>query len=68
MKDEHGKSLPAAAVFAKSILALKNEFLKEISMRGINLKKGQIRWVITVPAIWTDSAKQFMRKCAYEVF
>ena len=26
-----------------------------------------IRWVLTVPAIWTDSAKQFMREAAFQV-
>ena len=26
-----------------------------------------IRWVITVPAIWRQPAKQFMRQAAYEV-
>lgn len=25
-------------------------------------------WVLTVPAIWSDKAKQFMRKSAEEVF
>jgi len=27
-----------------------------------------IRWVITVPAIWNEPAKQFMRECAIKVF
>lgn len=26
-----------------------------------------IRWVITVPAIWRPAAKQFMREAAYKV-
>ena len=26
-----------------------------------------ITWVLTVPAIWTDSAKQFMREAAVQV-
>jgi hypothetical protein len=26
-----------------------------------------VRWVVTVPAIWSDRAKQFMRNAAYEV-
>jgi len=26
-----------------------------------------VRWVITVPAIWKQSAKQFMREAAYQV-
>lgn len=27
-----------------------------------------ILWVLTVPAIWTDQAKQFMRDAAIQVF
>jgi hypothetical protein len=26
-----------------------------------------INWVLTVPAIWSDAAKQFMREAAVEV-
>ena len=31
------------------------------------LRPGDIHWVLTVPAIWTDAAKQFMRKAATQV-
>ena len=27
-----------------------------------------VKWVITIPAIWNDKAKQFMREAALEVF
>lgn len=30
-------------------------------------KPEQIQWVITIPAIWRISAKEFMRKAAYKV-
>ncbi len=30
-------------------------------------KPEQIQWVITIPAIWSISAKKFMRKAAYKV-
>ena len=30
-------------------------------------KPEQIQWVITIPAIWQISAKEFMRKAAYKV-
>ena len=26
-----------------------------------------IRWVVTVPAIWTEESKQFMREAAFKV-
>ncbi|KAK2511412.1 hypothetical protein Q9233_017025 [Columba guinea] len=29
-------------------------------------ERGAVRWVITVPAIWKQPAKQFMREAAYE--
>ena len=32
--------------------------------RGIGIEPEEIRWVLTVPAIWSDAAKQFMRKSA----
>ena len=32
-----------------------------------NYNTDDIQWVLTVPAIWTPKAKQFMREAAYEV-
>ena len=34
---------------------------------GVTLSSSNIRWVLTVPAIWNDKAKQFMREAAYMV-
>jgi hypothetical protein len=31
------------------------------------LEESQIKWVITVPAIWREDAKKFMREAAYKV-
>ena len=33
----------------------------------VSFLKDDIRWVITVPAIWRQEAKQFMREAAYQV-
>ena len=33
---------------------------------GSKITLQDIRWVITVPAIWRQKAKQFMREAAYE--
>ena len=32
-----------------------------------NLEDNMIRWVITLPAIWRDEAKHFMREAAKQV-
>ena len=56
-------------MFSHSIKFLKDEALKVICERTgdeyFNVK--DIQWVLTVPAIWTPAAKQFMREAAYEV-
>lgn len=67
LQDEHGKSLPASTVFSLAIHYLKDDLLAEANSRISNtLRVEEIQWVLTVPAIWSDSAKQFMRICAVE--
>ena len=34
--------------------------LETIDKKGLGVQEANIRWVLTVPAIWTDAAKQFM--------
>lgn len=42
--------------------------MQEISKQlAFSLSKEDISWVIAVPAIWNDAAKQFMREAAIEV-
>ena len=63
-----GKSLPAIEVFKMSIQFLSQDLLKECSnaLAG-ELTMDDICWVLTVPAIWSDGAKQFMREAAEKV-
>jgi hypothetical protein len=67
LHDEHGKPLAAMTVFALSIRYLKDQFLSDLAARGRVVDHSEILWVLTVPAIWDDAAKQFMRKAANEV-
>ncbi|XP_076100919.1 heat shock 70 kDa protein 12A-like [Mytilus galloprovincialis] len=64
LEDITGKSLMAIDVFGQSIKALKDHLLKLLETEGTGVKPHEIKWVLTVPAIWPDSAKQFMRKSA----
>lgn len=42
--------------------------MQEISEQlAFRLSKEDISWVIAVPAIWNEAAKQFMREAAIEV-
>ena len=65
IEDETGKKMLAIDVFGKSIKALVDHFMKMAESTGNNIiEMTDIRWVLTVPAIWSDGAKQFMRKSA----
>jgi hypothetical protein len=81
LRDDQGKLMPAIKVFAASIKYLKDHLIHKLTeSSGVNETSGNdkqsqeagiltndIRWVLTVPAIWSDSAKQFMRKAAEQV-
>ncbi|XP_055997206.1 heat shock 70 kDa protein 12A-like isoform X2 [Ostrea edulis] len=62
--DISGKPWPAKDVFMQSIKALKDHLMERLTLQGFNITIREIRWVLTVPAIWSDSAKKFMRRCA----
>ena len=62
IEDVAGKSVPAMKVFGTSIRALMNHLFLTFTERGIEIEPMDIRWVLTVPAIWSIAAKQFMRK------
>ncbi|XP_052089282.1 heat shock 70 kDa protein 12A-like [Mytilus californianus] len=64
IEDVTGKPLTAMKVFAKSIEALMQHLFDIFDQRGKEIKKTDIRWVLTVPAIWSDAAKQFIWKSA----
>lgn len=69
LEDVTGKKLLAIEVFGKAIKALTDHFMKLLEMEGKNIiKMSEIQWVLTVPAIWSDGAKQFMRKSAAKAY
>ena len=67
MQDVNGKEMLAKTVFSSSICYLKELLLEVLVKRATTLKLEDIHWVLTVPAIWSDAAKQFMREAAIEV-
>lgn len=46
---------------------LKDNLFKRLEQRGMALRDEDILWVLTVPAIWSDAAKQFTKEAAEEV-
>ncbi|CAG2232277.1 unnamed protein product [Mytilus edulis] len=64
IKDVTGKSIPAIEVFSLSIKALKDCLFELAETCGFEFTMKDIKWVLTVPAIWSDSAKEFMKESA----
>jgi hypothetical protein len=70
LEDERGKPMKAIDVFSRSIEFLKEHLLGVLVEQGMKDKDEameQTRWVLTVPAIWTDPAKEFMKEAATRV-
>lgn len=67
IKDETGKSFSLRAVFKESIRFLKEHALGAIT-RQEDVFPTDVFWVLTIPSIWSEPAKQFMRKAAEEVY
>ena len=64
VKDDEGREVPALDIFSMVIKYLKKHLLDTLETRGTGLDNNDIHWVLTVPAIWTEPAKQFMREAA----
>ena len=67
IQDVSGKDIPAITVFTETIKYLKDHFLKMLNDRKLGFTMKDIFFVITVPAIWSDAAKQFMRVASERV-
>lgn len=64
----NGKEFPAMRLFSYALRFFRDHALKELtSQSSVTIDNDDVRWVITVPAIWKAPAKQFMRQAAYQV-
>ncbi|WAR02232.1 HS12B-like protein [Mya arenaria] len=64
IEDADGRRDPLEEIMTLFIQALREDFLKRLKKREITLEDEQILWVVTVPAIWSEKAKKFMRDAA----
>lgn len=63
----NGKKVKALEIFAYALQFFREQAMKELSdQAGSDYSASDVRWVITVPAIWKQPAKQFMRHAAYK--
>ena len=68
LPDVTDKRLPAMKVFELAIKYLKDDLLAASTYKlSGGLQESDIHWTLTVPAIWSERAKQFMREAAVQV-
>lgn len=65
IKDNTGKPFSLLTVFKESISFFKKHALEAI-MRKTTVISSDVLWVLTIPAIWSEPAKQFMGTAAEE--
>ena len=63
----NGKEFFLLDVIAHILHHLKDQLLIELRDHGKNLKASDFDWVITVPAIWKDRARELMLEAGYMV-
>lgn len=64
----NGTSVSAMKIFSITLRYFRDHAIQELrDATGTKLGAEDIRWVVTVPAIWRQEAKQFMREAAYQV-
>lgn len=68
LEEVRGKQQPAVHVFAMSLRYMKEHLLRAMKTNlEFDPDPLTIRWVLTVPAIWDENSKQFMREAAHRV-
>ncbi|XP_060600487.1 heat shock 70 kDa protein 12B-like [Ruditapes philippinarum] len=67
VKDISGKRrMFAIDIFSLSIRYLRDHFFSELQKKYSGIEETDIQYVITIPAIWEDNGKQFMRMAALQ--
>nr|XP_022327057.1 myosin-10-like isoform X5 [Crassostrea virginica] len=64
IRDATGKALDAMTVFSISIKYITDHLFKSLSNNFPEIEMDDIHFVLTVPAIWDQKAKQFMTEAA----
>uniref|UniRef100_W5L8H5 Uncharacterized protein n=1 Tax=Astyanax mexicanus TaxID=7994 RepID=W5L8H5_ASTMX len=68
LTSKNGKKMRAMTVFSESLRFMKDHALETIGKHtaGVKFSASDATWILTVPAIWSAAAKQFMREAATE--
>ena len=57
----------AVDIFSMSIRYLRDHFLRQLQNQSLSVNEQDIKYVVTIPAIWDENGKEFMRMAALQV-
>lgn len=66
VEDINGVSMPAITIFTMAIKYLKEQLLQSLDLSSGFVKETDIQYILTVPAIWDEKARMFMKEAAVE--
>jgi len=65
--DINGKRMSALTIFSMAINYMREHLMTALKNQVTDIEQSDVMFVITVPAIWSDASKQFMREAAVAV-
>ena len=65
--DINGKRMSALTIFSMAINYMREHLMTALKKQVTDIEQSDVMFVITVPAIWSDASKQFMREAAVAV-
>lgn len=67
IEDVTGEQFQGKHIFTIFLKALADHFKTSIQKQKLTINlRHDLKWVLTVPAIWSEAAKKFMRHCAID--
>ena len=67
MRTVNGRGMPIRSVFTFALKYFKDSAIQQYPKEfSTDVSGSNFEWVITVPAIWQEGAKQAMREAAHE--
>jgi hypothetical protein len=65
IKATNQKEFPIEIIISKILKEISDDAIKQIQKnKGGEIKKDKIKWVVTIPAIWTEKSKEIMLKAS----
>lgn len=68
IKDVTGKVLPAFDVLKNAVKYLVSHLVGDLDRYGTCVEQREIKWVLTVPGTWTQTATSIMKLCIMSEF